>query len=136
MILESVSRLRISSLKKNENGNNKNSYIIFFFLKKKLLSASFLGIRPPIPYKWRKWVKRSYLRYGMNFAYGGTGVFDTLVNEPNMTTQIDFFQRLVEEKVYSKQDLNSSIGLVSVAGNDYAAYLARNANDLQVSLVN
>ncbi|XWS65705.1 hypothetical protein CRYUN_Cryun05aG0136400 [Craigia yunnanensis] len=93
--------------------------------------ASFLGIRSPIPYKRGKWVRRSYLRYGMNFAYGGTGVFDTLVNEPNMTIQIDFFQRLVEEKVYSKQDLNSSIGLVSVAGNDYAACLARNANDIQ-----
>ncbi|XVF24637.1 hypothetical protein REPUB_Repub13aG0144300 [Reevesia pubescens] len=93
--------------------------------------ASYLGIRSPIPYKWRKWVKRSYLEYGMNFAYGGTGVFDTLVNEPNMTTQIDFFQRLVQQNVYTEKDLNSSIALVSVAGNDYAAYLASNANDLQ-----
>ncbi|XVF41330.1 hypothetical protein PTKIN_Ptkin01aG0271800 [Pterospermum kingtungense] len=93
--------------------------------------ASYLGIRSPIPYQGRKWANGSYLGYGMNFAYGGTGVFDTLVNEPNMTTQIDFFQRLVEEKVYTEEDLKSSIGLVSVAGNDYAASLARNANDLQ-----
>lgn len=101
-----------------------------------MFSASYLGIKSPIPYQWRKWVKRSYLRYGMNFAYGGTGVFDTMVNEPNVTTQIDFFQRLVEEKVYTEQDLNSSIGLVSVAGNDYAAYIAKANNDLQVGLAN
>ncbi|XVE90861.1 hypothetical protein DITRI_Ditri20bG0110300 [Diplodiscus trichospermus] len=93
--------------------------------------ASYIGIRPPIPYKWRKVVKKSYLEYGMNFAHGGTGVFDTMVSEPNMTTQIDFFQRLVEEKVLMKQHLQSSIALVSVAGNDYAAYVARNSNDLQ-----
>ncbi|KAB2052047.1 hypothetical protein ES319_A12G092900v1 [Gossypium barbadense] len=93
--------------------------------------ASYLGIRTPIAYKWRKEVKRSNLEYGMNFAYGGTGVLDTLANQPNMTTQIDFFQRLVEQKVYGKQDLDNSVALVSVAGNDYATYLARNTHDLQ-----
>ncbi|OMO49327.1 hypothetical protein COLO4_38595 [Corchorus olitorius] len=48
-----------------------------------------------------------------------------------MTTQIDFFQRLVEEKVFTQQQLNSSIALVSLAGNDYAAFLARNGRDIQ-----
>lgn len=71
----------------------------------------------------------------MNFAFGGTGVFDTFINAPNMATQIDFFQQLLEEKVYTKQDLNSSIVLVSLAGNDYTTYIQRNGN-FQVSLVN
>ncbi|OMO66819.1 Lipase, GDSL [Corchorus capsularis] len=93
--------------------------------------ASHLGIGSPIPYQSWKSVKRSYLRNGMNFGYGGTGVFDTLDKEPNMTTQIDFFQRLVEEKVFTEQQLNSSIALVSLAGNDYAAFLARNGRDIQ-----
>ncbi|KAJ6720136.1 PROLINE-RICH PROTEIN APG putative-RELATED [Salix viminalis] len=62
----------------------------------------------------------------MNFAFGGTGVFDTFINAPNMSTQIDFFQQLLEEKAYTKQDLNSSIALVSLAGNDYTTYIQRN----------
>ena len=62
----------------------------------------------------------------MNFAFGGTGVFDTLVSAPNMTIQIDLFQRQLQKKLYTKVDLNSSIALVSLAGNDYTAYLARN----------
>ena len=71
----------------------------------------------------------------MNFAFGGTGVFDTFINAPNMSTQIDFFQQLLEEKAYTKQDLNSSIALVSLAGNDYTTYIQRNGK-LQVSLAN
>ncbi|KAJ9695157.1 hypothetical protein PVL29_010582 [Vitis rotundifolia] len=61
----------------------------------------------------------------MNFAFGGTGVFDTLVALPNMTTQIDFLQELLSNKVYTWPDLQSSVALVSIAGNDYSAYLAR-----------
>lgn len=71
----------------------------------------------------------------MNFAHGGTGVFNTLVQQPNMTTQINLFQQLVEqEKVYTKQDLilNSSLALISLGGNDYATYMALNGT-LQVS---
>ncbi|KAB5539071.1 hypothetical protein DKX38_016604 [Salix brachista] len=71
----------------------------------------------------------------MNFAFGGTGIFDTFINAPNMSTQIDFFQQLLEEKAYTKQDLNSSIALVSLAGNDYTTYIQRNGK-LQVSLAN
>lgn len=61
----------------------------------------------------------------MNFAFGGTGVFDTLVALPNMTTQVDFLQELLSNKVYTWPDLQSSVALVSIAGNDYGAYLAR-----------
>lgn len=61
----------------------------------------------------------------MNFAFGGTGVFDTLVALPNMTTQIDFLQELINNKVYTWSDFQSSVAIVSVAGNDYGAYLVR-----------
>lgn len=67
-----------------------------------------------------------YVKYGMNFAYGGTGVFDTSAPYPNMTVQIDFFQRLIAEKVYTATDLQNSVAFVSVAGNDYSFYLATN----------
>ncbi|KAF8403254.1 hypothetical protein HHK36_011355 [Tetracentron sinense] len=87
--------------------------------------TSFIGIKSPIPYRWRKYGTKQ-LRNGMNFAYGGTGVFNTLVLEPNMTTQIDFFQQLIHDGVYNKWDLDSSIAFVSVAGNDYGAFAAKN----------
>ncbi|RVW94248.1 GDSL esterase/lipase [Vitis vinifera] len=65
--------------------------------------------------------------HGMNFACGRTGVFDTLVNAPNMATQINLFQQVLEEKLYTKRDLKSSIAPVSLVGNGYAAYLAGNS---------
>ncbi|KAF8395376.1 hypothetical protein HHK36_019322 [Tetracentron sinense] len=69
---------------------------------------------------------KNRLSYGMNFAYGGTGVFNTLPLIPNMTTQIDFLQQLLHDGVYTKDDFNSSIALVSASSNDYSAYLAKN----------
>ncbi|KDP42724.1 hypothetical protein JCGZ_23664 [Jatropha curcas] len=84
--------------------------------------ARFLGIRSPIPFKFRKYAM-DRLIFGANFAYGGTGVFDTVFPEPNMTTQIDFFQQLINEKIYSQRDLNNSLAILSLAGNDYSTYL-------------
>lgn len=90
-------------------------------------AAKFVGLKSPIPYKWRK-LGVKYLKNGMNFAYGGTGVFDTVVPGPNMTTQIDFFQHLIKDNVFTATDLDSSLALVSLAGNDYSAYSARNGS--------
>ena len=88
-----------------------------------------MGIKSPTPYRYRK--LRS-IKYGMNFAYGGTGVFDTLVAAPNKTKQIDLFEQLVQEKIYTTDDLKYSTALVSASGNDYGIYLARGGS-LEVS---
>jgi hypothetical protein len=64
----------------------------------------------------------------MNFAYGGTGVFDTSSSGPNMTAQIDIFNQLIQENVYTLSDITKSIAYVSVAGNDYNHYLATNGS--------
>ncbi|KAL8159720.1 hypothetical protein V2J09_001257, partial [Rumex salicifolius] len=87
--------------------------------------ASYLCIGSPLPYEQRKWLGAARrLRFGMNFAYGGTGVFDTNNPGPNMTTQIDSFRNLLEaSRAYTKHDLESSIALVTLGGNDYAHYL-------------
>ncbi|XP_023637165.1 GDSL esterase/lipase At5g03610 isoform X2 [Capsella rubella] len=92
--------------------------------------AQAMGIKSPIPYVSKESVGKEQLQYGMNFAYGGTGVFTTLTPLPNMTTQIDFFQKLLTTSgnIYSPSDLNSSIALVSVAGNDYSYYYIRNGS--------
>uniref|UniRef100_A0A6N2MF32 SGNH hydrolase-type esterase domain-containing protein n=1 Tax=Salix viminalis TaxID=40686 RepID=A0A6N2MF32_SALVM len=94
--------------------------------------AKSIGIKSPIPYRWRKVVGIEHWKNGMNFAYGGTGVFPTSVLQPNMTTQIDFFQDIIHEKFYSGSDLHSSVALVSVAGNDYSNYIATNGTAQKV----
>lgn len=89
-------------------------------------AARLLGIKTPFAYLWKYYVGKEQLRYGMNFAYGGTGVFNTKSTSPNMTIQINLFEQLLGD-IYSQQsDLSSSLALVSVAGNDYSNYLALN----------
>nr|KJB62181.1 hypothetical protein B456_009G405200 [Gossypium raimondii] len=91
------------------------------------IAAGYLGIKTPVPYRYRKELG-GRLKYGLNFAYGGTGVFDTPAPEPNMTTQIDFLQQLLNDSVYSKRALKTSVALVSLAGNDYSNYIATNGS--------
>ncbi|KAK4480411.1 hypothetical protein RD792_013484 [Penstemon davidsonii] len=91
--------------------------------------ASYLGIRSPTPYEQKKIeAMTSKIDNGINFAYGGTGVFQTLVDLPNMTTQIDLLQQLIDQKLYTRTNLSSSIALVSLAGNDYATFLTKNGS--------
>ena len=90
-------------------------------------AAKFMGVKSPIPYRWRK-LGVKYLKYGMNFAHGGTGVFNTFVADPNMTTQIDFFQELIKTNVFNASNIESSVALVTLAGNDYSAYNFRNGS--------
>ncbi|KAF5729419.1 GDSL esterase/lipase [Tripterygium wilfordii] len=90
--------------------------------------ASFMGIKSPLPYVLRKNKTKSDLKQGMNFAYGGSGVFNTVYNATNMTIQIDFFQKLLENHLYTKPELRSSVALVSVTGNDYTTFKAGNGN--------
>ncbi|KAG4997952.1 hypothetical protein JHK82_028728 [Glycine max] len=78
--------------------------------------ASFLKIESPTPYTFRN---SSNLHYGINFAYGGTGIFSTSIDGPNATAQIDSFEKLIQQNIYTKHDLESSIALVNAGGNDY-----------------
>ncbi|OIW05108.1 hypothetical protein TanjilG_02581 [Lupinus angustifolius] len=87
----------------------------------------YMKVKSPVPYRLRKLMPQ-HLKYGINFAVGGTGVFDTLTGGPNMTTQIDLFEQVIKDKVYTASDLNTSVALVSIAGNDYSHYLATNGS--------
>jgi hypothetical protein len=93
-------------------------------------AASFLKIKSPAPYSLKSSWK---LQYGINFAYGGAGVFDTLIDGPNMTIQIDLFEKLIQQNGYSKSDLESSLALVSAAGNDYLKLFVANGGSTKVS---
>ncbi|MCL7030957.1 hypothetical protein MKW94_000951 [Papaver nudicaule] len=91
------------------------------------LLASYIGIESPMPYtQWNKSSKRT-VSNGMNFAHGATGVFDTWMKEANMTTQINTFKQFVPEQyiadgVYNKCDLEQSVAIVALDGNDYTQY--------------
>ncbi|XP_019187160.1 PREDICTED: GDSL esterase/lipase At5g03610-like [Ipomoea nil] len=87
--------------------------------------ASFLGVKSPTPFRWMKYAYKRRLQYGMNFAFGASGVFDTtfLPGGLNMTTQIEFFQSVIDASVYTKTDLQSSMASLTVCGNDYMTYL-------------
>ncbi|XP_047331677.1 GDSL esterase/lipase At5g03610-like [Impatiens glandulifera] len=87
--------------------------------------ARFYGLKSPLPYMLRTLTGKSkaVARYGMNFAFGGTGVFDTQFPGANMSVQIDFFKEFLNCSVYSKSDGDTSMALVAVSGNDYAAYV-------------
>lgn len=89
--------------------------------------ARFLGLKTPVAYTFRKY-GANHLTNGMNFAFGGTGVFDTPAPYPNITTQIDFFQHLLMDSIFTPSDLEHAIAHVSLVGNDYSAYLARNGS--------
>ncbi|KAI9119621.1 hypothetical protein K1719_009497 [Acacia pycnantha] len=90
--------------------------------------AAFMNITSPIPYEQRKSVKQSEIANGMNFGHGGTGVFKTMVDGPNVNSQIDLFQQLLQQNVFTKQDLQSSIALVNAASNDYPTFLVKNGS--------
>ena len=88
-------------------------------------AAKYLGLKSPITYNlWNtNTVPKHDLKYGMNFAYGGTGVFEVSSIGPNVTTQINSLIKLIQENVYTPSDITKSIAYVSVAGNDYNYYL-------------
>lgn len=97
------------------------------------MSASFMGIRSPVPYKTRKAGPKVW-PYGMNFAVGGAGVFDTGNFQRNLSEQIDLFKQQIEYGVFSVCDSEMSVGLVAVSGNDYS-YIASRKNSTDVSFV-
>ncbi|CAA7060877.1 unnamed protein product [Microthlaspi erraticum] len=85
--------------------------------------AKYLGLRTPTAYKWRSFARsRQVVKKGINFAYGGAGVFKTIFKVPKAGRQIDSFEQLIRRNVYSPADLNSSVALFSIVGNDYLTY--------------
>ncbi|KAE9619289.1 putative triacylglycerol lipase [Lupinus albus] len=90
-----------------------------------LYTASFLKIETPTSYALKN---SSNLQNGVNFAFGGTGVFQTRVDGPNLTAQIDSFEQLIKKNVYNKSDVESSIVVVNTGGNDYITFILKDRN--------
>ncbi|GAB2272202.1 hypothetical protein Dimus_007022 [Dionaea muscipula] len=92
--------------------------------------AKYMRMRSPVTFRSWKNHGPEKLKYGVSFAYGGTGVFDTDAPYPNMTAQINLLRRLVKQGVYNSHDLRNSVALVSLVGNDYAYYVANHGFDV------
>lgn len=72
----------------------------------------------------------------MNFAYRGTGVFGTSEKDPNMMDHIDLHEEQIEDELFSPADLNSSLALVILSGNDYSHFEETNSDTLVRSILN
>ncbi|GMH10225.1 hypothetical protein Nepgr_012066 [Nepenthes gracilis] len=92
--------------------------------------ATYYGIPSPVAYEERE---SGTTEYGVNFAFGGAGVFKTLFPVPNITGQIDLLQQLIDDKQtpYSQTDLLTSLAVVFVSGDDYIYYAVSHAGSLQ-----
>ncbi|MED6205066.1 hypothetical protein PIB30_014537 [Stylosanthes scabra] len=81
--------------------------------------ANYLNMTAPIPNAFRN---ESNIQNGINFAFGGTGVYDTHIDGPNLTAQINSFEQLIQQKLFTKEDLQNSVVLVNAGANDYSKH--------------
>lgn len=77
--------------------------------------------------------------FGMNFAVGGSGVFEPFLPPlphklklPTLATQIDQFEKLIQDRVVSSWLLDDSIALVAISGNDYTRVANSNKADVRI----
>ncbi|KAF8649650.1 hypothetical protein HU200_064190 [Digitaria exilis] len=106
-------------------GRFSNSYVQSDFI------AKILG-RSQAPQTFRD-TKGSYSdHFGVNFAVGGAGVFEVPRKAPTQAMQIDSFKKMVDAgDIIRKWQLEQSVALVAVSGNDYAR-VAKMSNDTEI----
>lgn len=75
--------------------------------------------------------------FGMNFAVGGSGVFEPFLPPlphrlklPTLAAQIDQFEKLLHHRVIGNWNLEDSIALVAISGNDYTRVANSNKADM------
>ena len=85
-----------------------------------------MGVYSPIPYAKVHTGIMNNGNVGINFAFGGSGVFPTASYCPNVSTQIDQLQGVLNNGLVSQELINASIALVLVNGNDYSHYIDSN----------
>ncbi|VYS65754.1 unnamed protein product [Arabidopsis thaliana] len=96
-----------------------------------LTATDFLGSTLTLILKTTHGKKKVKLNRGMNFAFGGSEVFDSPVDRsPNISTQVGFLVNLaLARRVYTIDgDLASSYALLSYSGTDYYGFIDQNPN--------
>ncbi|GLJ25803.1 hypothetical protein SUGI_0494060 [Cryptomeria japonica] len=91
--------------------------------------GDILGLPSPIAYELRRShdcnTNANKIRQGVNFAVGGSGIFESL-GFPTLAQQVEQFKGLIRESlvVFGFRKLCRSVVLISVSGNDYIAYIS------------
>lgn len=60
-------------------------------------------------------------------------MFDTYVPFPNVTAQISLFEGVLDDDTYTRCEIERSMALISVAGNDYFTWYEGNNKSIEVS---
>ncbi|GLJ25817.1 hypothetical protein SUGI_0494400 [Cryptomeria japonica] len=101
---------------------------IFFWKNPNRLLGDILGLPVPIAYE----LLRSHdckstakkIRQGVNFAVGGSGIFQAY-GFITVAQQVKEFKKLIAgSHGFDSRKLSRSVVLISVAGNDYGAFLS------------
>eukprot|EP00246_Nothoceros_aenigmaticus_P003927 TRINITY_DN15164_c0_g1_i1.p1 TRINITY_DN15164_c0_g1~~TRINITY_DN15164_c0_g1_i1.p1 ORF type:complete len:370 (+),score=22.17 TRINITY_DN15164_c0_g1_i1:345-1454(+) len=90
--------------------------------------AKGLHMAPPAAfYPLPQPLAASSIANGLNFAKGGSGVFESTTDAygvDNATLQIQRFSQVVASGAYSLDKIGSAFTLLSISGNDYATFVA------------
>jgi phospholipase/lecithinase/hemolysin len=70
-------------------------------------------------------------KFGVNFAVAGSGVFEVPRKAPTLAQQIDSFKKMIDGGDIGKWQLEASVALVAISGNDYAG-VANMSSDGQI----
>ncbi|XP_059076194.1 GDSL esterase/lipase At5g03610-like isoform X2 [Cryptomeria japonica] len=89
--------------------------------------GDILGLSAPIAYELLKShdckAIAKKIRHGVNFAVGGSGIFEDY-GFKTIAQQVKQFKKLIwESQGFGSHKLSQSVVLISVAGNDYLAFL-------------
>ncbi|KAJ4849303.1 hypothetical protein Tsubulata_041738 [Turnera subulata] len=100
-----------------------------------VIALFFNTTAPPTYSQWQKnSVAESELKNGMNFAFGGSGALPTWENV-TLRVQLGQFKQVVEDMVFTPNDLKDSVAVLSFVANDYNFYLAMNNRSRVVSFL-
>lgn len=83
------------------------------------VAAKILG-RSKAPLTYTRAKSGSADKFGVNFAVGGAGVFEVPRKAPTLADQIDSFKKTLDDRTIGRWQLNQSVALVAISGNDYA----------------
>ncbi|XP_006653827.1 GDSL esterase/lipase At5g03610-like [Oryza brachyantha] len=114
-------------------GNNKPTGRFSNALVESDLIAQMLG-RHEAPPTYKR--RGSYVHpHGMNFAAGGAGVFSVPTGAPTLDKQVDHFRDLVQDGTITRGNLENSIALVAISGNDYARLANVNSTGKMIEFI-
>ena len=88
----------------------------------------------PSPTPWEHLDANNTNNGGVNFGVGGAGVTYALGYRP-LAVQVDVFEKLVNEGLWTKEHLKHSVALVSIGINDYTTFNVNGTAEVRFQLL-